>query len=239
MPISSNFLLIVLFLPLLTAQDLRISGIIRGELASPQQKARGPQPLLGVPVYLTRLPDNFSGPLNRLEFTDASGRYTFATLAPGRYRVCPHVPRTTYLSPCDWAAQIDPIEVGTKLRNFQVTQDYTLDTGAILTVAVEDEDGELRKSGRQAAGLEVTVQGPRGPVRVMEGAQLGARQNLTVTVPKSRTAQIIIKTAIPTLVDADDQGARRQLAPTTGHALAVGQEDSREVRFFVRKAARL
>ncbi len=228
-------LLIALTVPLAAQGNSRLSGVIRARLS------RGPEALLGVPVYLTRLPEGGGERIavNRVVLTDQSGAYTFADLPYGRYRICPHVPRTTYLSPCDWDAKVDLITVGTNVSNFQVTQDYTLDTGAILTVAVDDEDGELRKSGRQGAGLEVTVQGPHGPVRAMEGAQIGARQNLTVTVPKSRTAQILIKTAIPTVVDTDDQGTRRQLNPTTGHALALGQEDSREVRFFVRKAGGL
>lgn len=212
---------------------VQIAGTIRG------RAARGFEPLLGIPVYLTRLPDDRMDRLaiNRLVITDATGQYAFDKLAPGRYQICPHSPRSTFLSPCDWDTKSPVVLAGTTARNQSVTQDFTLESGVILNIAVDDEDGELTKTGR-AEGLEVAIQGPRGPVQAMRGAQIYRRQYLTIVVPKQRASQILVKTAAPSQVDTDDQGARRQVPAATGLALAVGQENVREVRFFVRMAGR-
>jgi hypothetical protein len=208
---------------------IQISGTIRG------QGAKGFEPLLAIPVYLTRVPENNSDTLavNRLVNTDSLGRYTFDRLPPGRYRICPHSPRTTYLSPCDWSTDSQMVKGVPGSRT--VTRDFTLERGVIVNIAVEDEDGELTKTGR-AAGLEVTVQGARGPVQALEGAQLGRRKNMVIVVPKGRLAQIQVKTKAALQVDTDDQGARRPVSPAAGLSMALGQETVREVRFFVRRS---
>ena len=211
----------------------RVEGTIR-------TLARGFVPVKGIPVYLTRLP-NFPNDrlvLNLTETTDDLGRYSFKNLLPGRYRVCPHVPQTVFLSPCDWDADSHIVSAGISAAGLQVIHDFQFDQGTLVLIAVDDEDNELYKFGA-AAGLAITIQGPRGPLPAREGLRLGRRQHWTLLAPKGRPAQLSVNTAIAFRVEHDDQGQRRVLdsrAPTL--VLAAGNDASRQVRVVVKKEVR-
>lgn len=219
-------LFVALSLPLLAfAQDARPgpTGTLAGVLNSP---VKG-ETLAGVWVTLNRLP--LSGerafvPVSQRLQTGKDGSYSFSGLPLGRYEVCPQLPDSLYLSPCDWPAEGDSSGLG-PLANLtaaapQARLDLALLPGVVLNLRLEDGARRLETAARQShqpapfVGV-VRANGLRSPAK-----PLFARNGLfvySIVVPPGQTLRPVVDSATVEVEDA----ARQRLPQGLGSALTL------------------
>ena len=135
-----------------------IQGIIRD--------ANGRQPLANVAVVVT--PDRGQKgsiiPFQGFAITKADGSYFIRNVPPGQYVVCPQVPQSDVLNPCQWSPVEPSVRVTASGPLASAVQDVTLDRGTFIYFQVEDPQGllETNEGKTPGDGFRLGIVSPRG-----------------------------------------------------------------------------
>ena len=122
------------------------------------------KPMAGVLVVVTPDPGDRGSvtPYQGQAVTKADGSYEVTKVPEGSYWVCPQVPLSDYLNPCQWDVNAPTAKVGGGGGAVTAKQDVTMAKGSFLWVQVEDPDGWLDKHRGGRGQFRLGVRSPRG-----------------------------------------------------------------------------
>lgn len=206
-----------------------VAGLVTGISMGGEAKREA---LPGVWVTLNRLPlrgeSGFTSVLRRVQ-TARDGGYSFTGLPLGRYEVCPQIPDSLYLNPCQWPELLPEgstpgVGPNVTLTNLAANArlDVTLQQGVILNLRLEDparrlDTAAVSRGDRAPYVGIVLASGRRSPAAPIYG-----RNGLyvySVLVPAGQAVRPVIESTAVELEDAARQrlptglGARLTLAP--------------------------
>jgi len=92
--------------------------------------------------------------------TGAGGAFQFSGLPEGSYTLCPRVPNSTWLGPCEWNLPTPVAAISRLNPNAAVT--ITLKRGAAVPIRIDDAGQLMARHERKTpgAGLLLSVSGP-------------------------------------------------------------------------------
>jgi len=183
-----------------------ISGILKGEDGSV---------IAGATIFLNLTPPSVSRiPPPRTSWsvvTTTGGAFQLGALPPGTYTLCPRVPNSTWLNPCEWSLPTPRATISNTMPNASVT--ITLQRGVPVPVRVDDSSQLLAQNeGKTAgAGLLVGVSSPGYFFRLVPlVSDDTSGRNYQIVVPFNTQLTLVIH---PSLYQVND---------ATGHALGTG-----------------
>lgn len=142
----------------------------------------------------TRLAQPF---LPRTTISDSYGVFTFSKIPSGVYRICPAMPGSAYLNPCEWFDD-SPTTV-LKVSQVTVGLRVVMTTGCLLSVRIDDPASALAPSsqGQPTNSVSVMVLSPRGMHPPHVSGAVGSGQNFLWSVPAGLALQLSVSS--PTL----------------------------------------
>ena len=224
-------LLLIFLLPLAQAQvtDAALPGLVAGTLTG--TGAAKVEQLAGVWVILNRLPQAGEKGFTLVERrtrTAKDGTYSFVGLPLGQYDVCPQIPDSLYLSPCNWpqllpesqTTGLGPLALLTAASPVQALN-LTMVQGAILNIRIED-------TGRQIENLQRTREERAAYVGVVlasgrhsPASPLGSRNGIhiySIVVPPGLSLRPVFEGPS---VNLEDVASRQPLAQGRGQSIAL------------------
>lgn len=144
---------LIFMMPCLAQQTrLNFSGVITGTLSGDDGTA-----IVGAYVSLALAPPHPKR-LRRTDWTvvtGAGGTFQFGGLSDGRYQVCAQVPKSTWLSPCEWGSQGSVIS----LSSTQPVADIkvTLKRGTAVVIHLDDPGRILSQYEGKAPGAHLLI----------------------------------------------------------------------------------
>jgi hypothetical protein len=127
-----------------------------GSISGTVQTADG-KPVMQAVVAISSRPAHGGGAFTRFRttvLTGANGTFTLGGLADGTYAVCPRVPRSTLIAPCDWMGDITATISGGNAVTIPTIQ---LQPSADFYVLVNDPNGVRAASDGKVPGAALIL----------------------------------------------------------------------------------
>lgn len=205
-----------------------ISGILKGEDGTA---------INGVVVmlHLTRPPTSRFGQ-QRSDWsavTAPGGAFQIAGLPEGNYTLCPRVPNSTWLNPCEWHLPTPTASISRLSPNASIT--ITLMRGAAVPIRIDDA-GQLlaRNEGRTpGAGLLLSISGPGLFFRLVPllSQDLGGR-NYQIVIPFNTALTLVVHPSFYHVSNASGAPLSQARSTKIPLLVATGQQVS-PIRFTI------
>jgi len=165
--------------------------------------------------------------------TLTSGAFDVSGLSEGTYTLCPRMPNSTWLSPCEWNF---PTPVATITRSSpNPTLTITLKRGAAVPVRIDDAGRLLaqHEGKTPGAGLLLSVSGPGLFFRLVPlVSQDSAGRNYQIVIPFSTQLTLAIHPSFYGVSNASGAALPQAASTKIPLLVAVGQQVS-PIRFKI------
>jgi hypothetical protein len=186
-----------------------------------------------VPPYPKRLPQT-----SWTAVTAAEGTFQFGGLTDGRYRLCAQVPRSTWLSPCEWGLQ--PLAVTLTAAQPVLSLTIVMKRGAAVPIRIDDPGQLLSQHDGKTPGAHVLIGVGNDAFAFVPApviSQDANGRNHQVVIPFNSQVRLVVQSSFFQL--ADGAGLPLAKARTISIPLAVsaGQQPA-PIRLRVTGAGR-
>ncbi len=159
--------------------------------------------------------------------TGLSGTFQFAGLPEGNYTLCPRVPNSMWVSPCEWNF---PTPTATISRlNPDANSNISLEGGAAVPIRIIDAGGSLAQNEGKTpgAGLLLGVSG-RGFFfhRVPLVSQDSSGRNYQIVVPYNTQLTLVLHSSFYHVNDANGVALSQTTSTKIPLLIATGQQIS-------------
>ena len=155
----------------------------------------------------------------QIAISDSNGLFTFAKLPSGLYRVCPAVPGSDLLDPCEWFPNPPAVfvQVGQSVKGVWVEMKH----GKLLNVRLDDAAQNLKATPQTTASHFATVRviAPNGIHEMPKVAEDANGQNHTIAIPMGVALKLDVSS--PT-VNVKGQGEAGDVNVNEGKSDAKG-----------------
>jgi len=159
--------------------------------------------------------------------TGAGGGFQFAGLPEGTYTLCPRMPNSTWLNPCEWNFPTPNATISRANPNTSVS--VIVKKGAVLPVRINDPGGLLpQNEGKIAgAGLLLGVAWPGFLFRnVPFLAQDSGGRNYQIVVPFNTPLTLVLHSTLYNVKDVNGAALSQTKSTKIPLLLAAGQQVS-------------
>jgi len=153
------------------------------------------------------------------------GAFQFVGLTEGSYTLCPRVPNSTWLNPCEWNFPTPTATISRSIPNPNVT--ITLKVGATVPIRIDDAGQSLEKNEGKTPGAGLLL-GVSSPGFFFHTVPLSSKdsngRNYQIIVPFNIQLTLVLHSAFYHVNDANGGALSRSSSTKIPLLIATGQK---------------